>query len=137
MMRSSLVRQFLVLPLLVCAAVAGAQQKPGAAPPQLEQIEETGEAPITVTSKPENERKITEKREQGKVTEAQVNTGKSKYTVKPNTPAGSALPGDMTGSANRGPQWKVMEFDLGKKKKKSGKQTDGDAGDDTPPASGK
>lgn len=130
MMRSSTIRPFVLVALLACAALAGAQA-PAKAPPPLEKIEEIGDDAITVTGKPDSEKKITEKREQGKVTEVQVNTGRSSYSVKPNTPAGNAMPGDMTGSANRGPQWKVMEFDLGKKSKNPKEQ---DAADDAPPA---
>ncbi len=128
MMRTSTIWQVLALSLLVQSANASAQA-PSAAPPKLEAIEETADAPITVTSPNANEQKITEKREQGKVTEVKVTSGKSTYTVRPNNPAGSAMPGDMTGSANRGPQWQVMEFDLGKKKKSQKEQ---DAADNAP-----
>ena len=128
MMRISQFRQALALTLLAFACAAGAQA-PARTPP-LEKIEETADAPITVTTKPESEKKITEKREQGKVTEVKVTTGKSTYYLKPNTPAGSAVPGDAVGSANRGPQWQVLEFDLGKKKKTQSEQ---DAADEAPP----
>ena len=50
---------------------------------------------------------------QGKVTEVKVHSGKSTYYVKPNDPAGSALPGDAQSSTNRGAQWQVKEFELG------------------------
>ena len=129
MMRTFKFRQFLALSLLALSAAAGAQT-PSSAPPKLEKIDEAGDAPITVTGKPDSEKKITEKREQGKVTEVKVKSGKSTYYVKPNAPAGSAQPGDLTGNANRGPQWKVMEFDLGKKKKTPQEQ---DAADNAPP----
>ncbi|MCE3263226.1 MAG: hypothetical protein K0R43_2305 [Pseudoduganella sp.] len=70
----------------------------------------------------------------GRVTEAKVKSGKSTYTVKPNTPAGSALPGDAAGSANRGPQWTVLEFDLlAKKKKRSAEEADKEDGPPPPP----
>ena len=126
MMRTFPLRQVLVLALLVHAALAGAQTPP----PKLEKIEDAGDPSITVTAKPDSERKITEKREQGRVTEVKVTGGGSTYYLKPNTPAGSAVPGDAVGSANRGPQWQVMEFDLGKKKKTPGEQ---EAADDVPP----
>jgi hypothetical protein len=129
MMRTSILRHFLALSLLALSAAAAAQT-PSAAPPKLEKLDESGDAPITVTGKPGSEKKIVEKREQGKVTEVKVTSGKSTYYVKPNTPAGSAQPGDVTGSANRGPQWKVMEFDLGKKKKSEKEQ---EAADNAPP----
>ncbi|MEC5160882.1 hypothetical protein ACFDR9_002375 [Janthinobacterium sp. CG_23.3] len=127
MMRISIFRQFLALSLLALSAAAGAQT-PSSAPPKLEKLDESGDAPITVTAPAE--KKITEKREQGKVTEVKVTTGKSTYYVKPNTPAGSAVPGDLTGSANRGPQWKVMEFGPGKKKQDPKEQ---EAADNAPP----
>lgn len=128
MMRTSTLRHFLALSLLALSAAAGAQT-PGSAPPKLEKIDEAGDSAITVTGKPDSEKKITEKREQGRVTEVKVKSGKSTYYLKPNTPAGSAQPGDVMGSANRGPQWKVMEFNLGKKKKSAKEQ---DAADDAP-----
>ena len=113
MMRTSILRPLLVLSLAALMATAGAQQTP----PKLERIEEP-ESSITVTPQtPENERQITEKREQGRVTEIKVKSGKSTYYLKPNSAAGSSLPGDAT-SAARTAQWKVMEFDLGSKKKK-------------------
>ncbi len=126
MMRTAPILPLLLLSLLATGPVRAQMQN--TAPPKLEQIDEGSDTPITVTAKPTG-RSITEKREQGRVTEVKVQSGKSSYTLKPNTPAGNALPGDMTGSANRGPQWQVMEFDLGKKKTKA---HDDDATDTTP-----
>lgn len=123
-------RASIIWPVLILALNSVAQaQTPSAAPPKLDKIEEV-DTPITVTTKPANERKVTEKREGGQVTEAKVKSGPSTYTVKPkNTNSTTALPGDAAGSANRGPQWTVMEFDIGKKKTK---QKEGEAADDTP-----
>ena len=133
MMRTSTFRQVLVLSLMVLAASVSAQTTnplPSPAPPQMEQLEEMTEAPATVIPpKGDTDTKITEKREQGRVTEVKVTSGGSTYYVKPNAPAGSSVPGDITGSANRGPQWKVMEFDLGSSKKQS---KDPEAGDNVP-----
>ncbi len=129
MMRTSTYWKVLVLSLLAQAASVGAQA-PSPAPPQLEKIEGLSNTPSTVTTTPDNANKITETKVQGRVTEVQVKSGKSTYYLKPNTPAGSALPGDGLGSANRGPQWKVMEFDLGKKKKTQSEQ---DAAGHVPP----
>ena len=121
---------WLALPLVVLSAGAAAQSAP---PLQLERIEEV-DNPVTVTAKPGTETKIVEKREGGRVTEAKVKSGKSTYTVKPNTPAGSALPGDAAGSANRGPQWTVLEFDLlAKKKKRSAEEAEKEDGPPPPP----
>lgn len=132
MMRISPLWSALFLSLSALCASAGAQTVSDA-PPKLDKIEEIANDPITVGSKPAPEKKITEKREGGRVTEAKVKSGKSTYTVRPNTPAGSALPGDAVGSANRGPQWTVMEFDLGKKKKKSKDDASADDAAAAPP----
>jgi|EP01034_Spumella_vulgaris_P038739 hypothetical protein len=119
-----------IWPVLILALSSVAQaQTPSAAPPKLDKIEEV-DTPITVTTKPANERKVTEKREGGRVTEAKVKSGPSTYTVKAqNTTSTTALPGDAAGSANRGPQWTVMEFDIGKKKTK---QKEDEAAEETP-----
>jgi hypothetical protein len=131
MLRNSLVWKAAFLCLLAHAGSALAQQ-PSSAPPKLERIEEGSDTPITVTSKPKAEQKVTEKKEQGKVTEVQVQSGKSKYIMKPNTPAGSALPGDGLSAKVRAPQWTVMEFDIGKKKQKE-KEEEAAASTPAPP----
>ena len=124
---------WLALPFALLSAHAAAQSA-ASAPQQLERIEEV-DSPVTVTAKPSPQTKIVEKREGGRVTEAKVKSGPSTYTVKPNTPAGSALPGDAAGLANRGPQWTVMEFDiLAKKKKRSGEEAEKDDAPPPPPA---
>lgn len=103
-----------------CAAVYAAPlfvwaQPPADAappPPQLEKLDE-GEAPAVTIHKPGQERKVAEKRARGgQVTEVKVTSGKSTYYLKPNDPAGSALPGDTQSNAARAAQWKIMEFDL-------------------------
>lgn len=96
-----------VTPLLV-----GAQQ-----PPVLEKLEE-GEPPAITIRKPESEKQITEKRQQGKVTEVKVKSGNSTYYLKPADPAGSAMRGDGQSDEMRAAQWPVLEFDMGAKKKK-------------------
>lgn len=107
--------------LLAHAGMAMAQQSsptPPATPPKLERIEEGSDVPITVTPpKSSQGTKITEKKENGRVTEATVKSGPSTYTMKPNTPAGNAQPGDAVSNGIRPPQWTVLEFDLSKKKK--------------------
>jgi hypothetical protein len=84
-------------------------QDAGTPPPKLEKMEE-GEPPSVTIRKPESDKKITETRKQGKIKEVKVQRGKNTYYLKPNEPAGSALPGDAESSANRGAQWQVMEF---------------------------
>lgn len=95
-----------------------AQQQDGNAPPppKLEKLEE-GEAPAVTIRKPSQERKVTEKRAPGgKVSEVKVTSGKSTYYLKPNDPAGSAVPGDTQANDARAAQWEVMEFDLSRSK---------------------
>jgi hypothetical protein len=121
MMRTSTFRQFLVLSLMAFAASVSAQTTtplPSPVPPRMEPLEEMTEAPTTiVTPRADNGPTVTERREQGRVTEVKVTSGGSTYYLRPNTPAGSSVPGDITGSANRGPQWTLFEFDLGGSKK--------------------
>ncbi len=121
MLRSPLLSHILALGLLAHAGLALAQQTPAAtpnrpsdAPPKMEVVEE-GSGPIV--PRRQSGPKITEKKVGGVVTEVKVQTGKSAYTLKPNTPAGNAQPGDGQSNALRGPQWTVLEFDLNKKKK--------------------
>lgn len=102
--------------ILTICALAGAapilaiaQQQSAPPPPRLEKLEEGSDPGITIR-KPEGEKKITEKREQGKVTEIKVQSGKSAYVLKPNEPAGSAVPGDAESSGNRAAQFQVLEF---------------------------
>jgi len=118
MLRTSSLLKAFSLCLLAHAGLVLAQQTPSSAPPKLERIEEGSDTPITITPKSSTERKITEKREGGRVTEVKVKSGKSTYIMKPNVPAGNAQPGDGQASAIRAPQWQVMEFDLTKRKQK-------------------
>lgn len=78
-------------------------------PPQMEKLEE-GEQPAITIRKPGGEAEITQKREQGRVTEVKVKRGNNEYYAKPNVPAGSALPGDVQSNDTRPAQWKVGEF---------------------------
>ena len=84
-------------------------------PPKLEKLEE-GEQPAITIAPPDSGTKITEKHEQGKVTEVKVKSGKSTYYLKPNDPAGSAARGDLESDQIRAAQWPILEFDLGRKK---------------------
>jgi hypothetical protein len=118
MARTSSVWKILLLGMLAHASLAQAQQTPSSAPPKLERIEEGSDTPITVTPQQGNGKKIVEKRDGGRVTEVQVTTGKSSYTMKGAQPGAVSQPGDGAGSTLRPPQWKVLEFDLFKKKQK-------------------
>jgi len=119
----------LATPLLVNAQQASQFPAKNAAPPppELQKLEE-GEAPAVTIRKPgEGSGEITQKREQGRVTEVKVNSGGSTYYVKPASQAGTLQPGE---SLPRGAQWQIKEFDLGQKAHKPGEavQTDSDAG---------
>ena len=100
------------LPLVFAAMIPAHAQQPreradAPPPPRLERLEE-GDAPaVTIPGGGP-----AEKREQGRVTEVEVRTGRSTYVVKPLNPAGSALPGDAQTGSNRAAQFKVKEFDL-------------------------
>jgi hypothetical protein len=92
-------------------------QRPSQAPPQLERIEPGSDVPAT-TIPPRERTRITEKRgNDGSVTEVEVQSGKSRYIMKPNVAPGNAQPGDAQSSAIRAPQWQVLEFDIGNRKK--------------------
>jgi hypothetical protein len=117
MSRTSSVWKILLLGTLAHVSLAQAQQTPSSAPPQLERLEEGRDTPIVVTPQ-KGAKKIVEKREGGRTTEVQVSSGKSSYTMKANAPDAIGQGGDASGSALRPPQWKVLEFDLFKKKQK-------------------
>jgi hypothetical protein len=102
--------------LLILSLVAGAASAQTQTPPKLDTIDET-DTPITVTTKPGRERPITEKRENGVITESTVGSGPGAYSVKARKTNSTALPGDASGSGVRGPQWTVMEFDIARKQK--------------------
>ena len=115
-------RLTLTLALFACAGGAGAQTaaqapaQPPARPPVTEPIEAGSDEPATPIE-PRRGTRITEKRNNGQVTEIEVQAGKSRYMMRPNQPAGNAQAGDAQSSAFRAPQWQVMEFDLNAKRK--------------------
>ncbi|HEX8956184.1 MAG TPA: hypothetical protein VF798_07920 [Burkholderiaceae bacterium] len=84
---------------------------------KLEKLEDA-EPPAVRIGKPPAEHKVTEIRDDSGVKEVKVETGISTYYVRPNQQVGTALPGDTQSTTNRGAEWKVMEFNLGSKKKK-------------------
>ncbi|MGZ3182641.1 MAG: hypothetical protein ACXU8N_09385 [Telluria sp.] len=121
---------FLSMLTLALAGPAVAQQaaqqapaqpaKPSDAPPKLETIEPGSDTPVTILpSQPRTQ--ITEKKEGGVVTEADVKAGKSHYKLKPNNSRpGNAQPQTVDGGAARAPTWTILQFDLNKKKKQQG-----------------
>jgi hypothetical protein len=114
MARITSVWKLLALGLLAHAGLAQAQQTPSSAPPKMERVEEGNAAPATPP--PRNGTKIVEKREGGRITEVQVTSGKSSYTMKAVPPDAVGQTGDAATSTLRPPQWKVLEFDIGRKK---------------------
>ena len=94
--------------------IVGAQSTPPSkdfapAPPQTQRLEE-GEAPAVTIRQPDTQKKITEKKSQGKVTEVKVQTGRTTYYAKPNDPAGSAMRGDGQSDTNRPVQFEIGKF---------------------------
>ena len=132
-MRPSKLSQILAicLAIFVLPATVSAQEaaKDASAPPKLEPLGDVGDSTV-ITSKPDAEKKVTEKRRNGRVTEVKVKSGKSTYYLKPNVPAGNAHVGDAQSNTVRPAQWKVMEFELGKKK---GQAKPDDANSPPPP----
>lgn len=110
-------KTFFLLSAVAISTTALAQQRPSDAPPQLQRIEPGSDTPITITPKSGNNNKITQTKDGGRVTEVQVSSGGSHYTMKGVRPGSVQELGDQTGSTVRPPQWKVMEFDLSRKKK--------------------
>jgi hypothetical protein len=139
-MRTFEVRHIVIACVAACAVPfpACAQPAPDNAappPPQLEKLEE-GTPPAVTIRKPEQRSTVTEKRAPGgKVTEIKVTNGKSTYYLKPNDPVGSAAPGDTQSSTNRGAQWEVMEFDLGRRAEQKKEEQAAEAAP-TPPEQG-
>ena len=138
-------RLTLSIALLACAGAVCAQtgqtgQTSPAAPaattgqPQTERIEPGSDEPATKIE-PRRGTQIREKRNNGQVTEVEVQAGKSHYILRPNQPAGNAVPGDAQSSAFRAPQWQVMEFDLNGKKKAADAEAAAAAAGTTPPTS--
>jgi hypothetical protein len=131
MSRSRLITKLLPLGLLAAASMAAAQQPapqqqkpaqtqstpPSERPPRLERVEPGSDVPAT-TIPPKGGTQIKERKEGGVVTEVDVQAGPSHYTMRPANPPGNAQPGTVEANqATRAPQWKVLEFDLNKKRK--------------------
>jgi len=95
------------------------------AEPKLEKLEDS-EPPNLKIGKPVGAPKVTvtEVKDDVHGRESKVESGKSTYYVRPNEQVGTALPGDTQSTTNRGAEWKVMEFDLGSKKKKEEEKSD-------------
>jgi hypothetical protein len=95
------------------STLVAAQDKTAPPPPKLEKLEEGPDSDVKLIKQESNKLKTVERKDNGKVTEVQVRTGKSSYTVKPN----DAPKGTPEGDANRAAQWKVLEFGGNKQSK--------------------
>jgi hypothetical protein len=131
----------LALLLAAQAGIASAQQSTqpatqqsnqNQAPPKLERVEPGSDVPATnIPSRTRTQ--IKETRDGGQVTEVEVNSSGSHYTMRPNNPPG-AVPAGPGATATRAPQWKVGEFDLsGKRKAANETGTNTPAQADAPP----
>lgn len=95
-------------PLIVSAQSTPPSKDFAPAPPQTQRLEE-GEAPAVTIRQPDTQKKITEKKSNGKVTEVKVQTGRTTYYAKPNETPG-AMPGDGQTDASRPVQFEVGTF---------------------------
>lgn len=126
-MRSSLSSKFLtsiaslfLLSSLCIPASAQNSDKPAPPPPKMDKLEEGIDPNLKGSSNPvikqEPDRKITERKVNGKVVEATVKSGKSTYTLNPKTDAHDHTQhGDVQSGPAKGAQWKIMEFGGDKK----------------------
>jgi hypothetical protein len=122
----------LLLGMLAHAGLAAAQQTVNMPPPKMERIDDS-DVPLTTAPPRTAAPKVSEKREGGQVKEVEVKSGKSTYTMKANPPTAVAQPGDPASGALRPPQWKVLEFDLFRKKQKEEAEAAGAATAVAPP----
>lgn len=77
---------------------------------ELELIDEVEQPTITIR-KPDATREITERKENGVVTEIKVQTGWSTYYLFPNDPLGSSFK-DTASTVVRPAMWRIHEFDI-------------------------
>jgi len=113
----------LAMPVLTCAQAPADDVANTPPPPQTMKLEE-GEAPeVTITQPGSGEQKITQQRQQGKVTEVKVQTGRTTYYVKPNDTPG-AMRGDAQSDNASPAQFQIGEFGLPKQQEaEEGAQT--------------
>jgi hypothetical protein len=103
----------------IAPALALAQQvnAPAPPPPEMENLNEVEAPGVTIQTPGEQRQKtITEKREQGRVTEVKVDGPSSTYYLRPRT-TGTSITGAADSPPQTNPQWQIKEFDWGGKKK--------------------
>lgn len=76
---------------------------------KMEILDESITPEITIRAK-KTKKQISEKRDLGETKEIKVNSEQGSYTLKPNTPKGSAIRGDGQSDETRPPLWPVLEF---------------------------
>jgi hypothetical protein len=104
--------------LASCLPAVAQQAADQSAPPKLEKLEEivtpaAGRSTAGGKQQQDDKQEITQTRERGgRVTEVKVKNGTTgTYYLKPNTPVGSAVPGDAQSDTTRPAQWRIFEFD--------------------------
>ena len=122
-----------LLGTLASASAVFAQQTPSSAPPQLERIEPGSDTPVTITPQTSTKNKISQTQDGGRVKEVQVSAGGSHYTMKGVRPGSVAEMNAQGGTTVQPPQWKVLEFDMNKKKKSDPEAAGSNATVDAPP----
>jgi hypothetical protein len=137
MSRTSTCLTTLTLGLLAHAGLAAAQQQPAPPsdkPPKLERIEPGSDVPATTIPQRGGTQIIEKRREGGQVTEVEVTSGKSHYVIRPNNPPGNAVPGSAESGSVGAPQWKVLDFDLNRKRKEGSAGSAAEGGEAAPAA---
>jgi len=104
-----------LMPLAALAQQQAPAKVQAPPPPQTMPLEE-GEAPAVTIPGGQRREEIIEHRKQGRVTEVEVHTPSSSYTVQPNEQRGSALPGDAESNRNRAAQFTIKRFPVPKPK---------------------
>lgn len=123
-----------LMPLAALAQQQAPQKVQAPPPPQTMTLEE-GEAPaVTIPGGNQRREEIIEHRKQGRVTEIEVHTPASSYTVRPNEQPGSALPGDAESNGNRAAQFTIKRFPIPKPKNEEEANAAAQPGAPTAPA---
>jgi hypothetical protein len=97
---------------ILAAPIASAQSNvppaPSAPPPPQTMTLDEGQAPAVTINPPDTQKKITEKKSQGRVTEVKVQTGRTTYYAHP-----IDAPGAMSGDA-QSPISQPVQFEIGR-----------------------
>lgn len=119
MLRKSILLSVSALAFAGAAAAQQAGTPPAQTPPTAEPIEKR-DTPALPEREPKPRTTIRERKQGGEVQEAEVTSGGSTYTLRPDKRTGNAQPGSVDAGPSRAPTWSVLDFNLGQKKKKAG-----------------